>query len=98
MGELLGAVLPKPIGALVEAAFKIRAIVIQAIGEHYGCRLVSPWTAPLMLIPLPLAPKPDTSLWWTVMNSSHNWSQDEKFPRHLSVDGPALAVYNDRLC
>ncbi|WKE68169.1 hypothetical protein [Streptomyces sp. WP-1] len=51
-----------------------------------------------MVIPLPLAPKPDTSLWWTVMNSSHNWSQDEKFPRHLSVDGPALAVYNDRLC
>ncbi|MEV6044110.1 hypothetical protein [Streptomyces xanthochromogenes] len=97
VGELVGAVLPKPIGTLVEAAFKIRAVVIRAMGEHYGCRLVSPWTAPLMLIPLPLAPKQDTSLWWTVMNASHNWSQDEKFSGHLSKAHPALAEFRGKL-
>lgn len=97
VGEIAGNLLPKPIGALVEAAFKIRAEVIRAIGKDYGCRLVSPWTAPLMLIPIPLAPRQDTSLWWTVMNSAHNWSQDEKFSGHLSKANPALAEFRGKL-
>ncbi len=97
VGDLLGKILPSPIGALVEAAFKIRAVVIRAIGKDYGCRLVSPWTAPLMLIPIPLAPKQDTSLWWTVMNTANSWSQDEKFPGHLSKANPALAEFRGKL-
>ncbi|MGI5170486.1 hypothetical protein ACQEU3_39675 [Spirillospora sp. CA-253888] len=97
IGEIAGHALPKPFGTLIEAALKIRAIVIQAIGKDYGCRLVSPWTAPLMLIPIPLAPKSDTSLWWTVMNASNSWSQDEKFPAHLSKANPALAEFGGKL-
>ncbi|MEV0621847.1 hypothetical protein AB0I81_51605 [Nonomuraea sp. NPDC050404] len=97
VGDLVGNLLPRPIGALIEAAFKIRAIVIRAIGGDHGCRLVSPWVSPLMLIPIPLAPKPDTSLWWTVMNASNNWNQDEKFPAHLTRAHPALAEFRGRL-
>lgn len=96
LGDILGA-LPGPLGPLIEFTMKIRAAIIQAIGSQYGCRLVSPWVAPLMLIPLSLAPKSDTSLWWTVMNDSHVWSQDEKFPGHLSASTPALAEYNGKL-
>ncbi|MEV4093931.1 hypothetical protein [Streptosporangium saharense] len=97
VGEIAGAVLPRPIGALVELSFRIRALVIQAVGRHHGCRLVSPWFAPGMLLPLSLAPRQDTSLWWTTMNTSHNWSDNERFPGHLSRSNPALAEFRGRL-
>ncbi|MFC4591180.1 hypothetical protein [Sphaerisporangium corydalis] len=97
VGEIAGRILPRPIGRVVELAFTIRSWIIQIVGRHHGCRLVSPWFAPGMLLPISLAPRQDTSLWWTAMNPSHNWSDNIAFPAHRSADGPALAVHNDRL-
>ncbi|MEV0391353.1 hypothetical protein [Nonomuraea sp. NPDC050643] len=97
VGDLVGLFLPKNVALLVENACKVRAAVIRVIGKDYGCRLVSPWFSPLMLIPIPLAPKQDTSLWWTVMNAANRWSQDEKFTGHLSKANPALAEFRGKL-
>ncbi|WP_454196566.1 hypothetical protein [Nocardia sp. Marseille-Q1738] len=92
----------KPIAPLIKACFKLKAAWIKAVGGDYGCRLVSPWIAPGMLIPISLAPKDDTSLWWTVYGRNadtgqYGWSTDEKFTGHFSKSNPALAVYQGKL-
>ncbi|CAL9671106.1 hypothetical protein [Streptomyces sp. enrichment culture] len=100
IGEIAGNLLGGNIGKIVEAAAKIRAAVIKAVGKDYGCRLVSPWIAPSMLIPIPSAPREDTHLWWTVTGAGADhgkWSEDEKFADHRSKSNPALAVYKGKL-
>ncbi|MFF9496535.1 hypothetical protein [Streptomyces flaveolus] len=100
IGEIAGNVLGGNIGKIVEAGAKLRAAVIRAVGKDYGCRLVSPWIAPGMLVPIPSAPREDTHLWWTVTGTgedSGKWSDDEKFADHRSKSNPALAVYKGKL-
>ncbi|MFF1561665.1 hypothetical protein [Streptomyces sp. NPDC058279] len=97
IGEVAGGILPAPFNKIVEAYCKIKAAVIKAVSAGYGCRLVSPWFAPGMLIPVSKAPDKDTSLWWTVFQEGKGWSQDERFPAHASQDNPALAVFDNKL-
>ncbi|MEU8038613.1 hypothetical protein [Streptosporangium sp. NPDC049078] len=98
VGEIVAmAVRPRTLGRLIELSFQIRSLIIQIVGRDHGCRLVSPWFAPGMLLPISLAPRQDTSLWWTTMNTSHNWSENERFPGHLSRSNPALAEFRGRL-
>ncbi|WP_433192402.1 hypothetical protein ACQP1G_27235 [Nocardia sp. CA-107356] len=87
----------KPFAMLIDASCKLKANWIKAVGETYGCRLVSPWIAPGMLIPISLAPRDDTSLWWTVYETAQGWNQDEKFAAHKSKSNPALAALNGKL-
>ncbi|MFK0258594.1 hypothetical protein [Streptomyces sp. NPDC090445] len=39
----------------------------------------------------------DAHLWWTVMDTSHKWSEDEKFTNHRTKSNPALAVFQGKL-
>ncbi|WP_429425725.1 hypothetical protein [Nocardia sp. GAS34] len=87
----------KPFSPLIKAFCKLKAAWIKAVGKDYGCKLVSPWIAPGMLIPIALAPKDDTSLWWTVFTDGNKWNEDQKFTDHYSKSNPALAVYKGRL-
>jgi hypothetical protein len=92
----------KPIGPLIKLYCKIRASLIRKVGKDYGCKLVSPWIAPGMLIPISLAPAVDTSLWWTVFGrdgetGASGWNEDQKFPGHFTQASPALAAYKDKL-
>ncbi|MEU1628290.1 hypothetical protein ABZ746_23760 [Streptomyces sp. NPDC020096] len=94
----------KPFAPLIKLVCKIRATLIKEVGKTYGCKLVSPWIAPAMLIPLSLAPKEDTSLWWTVFEEGNDeagkekgWSGDERFPAHASQYNPALADFGGKL-
>jgi hypothetical protein len=105
--ELVGRILSnipklKPFSPLIKAFCKLKAAWIKEVGKDYGCKLVSPWIAPGMLIPIALAPKDDTSLWWTVYGrdaetGQYRWSEDQKFTAHYSKSNPALAVYKGKL-
>ncbi|MRH93434.1 hypothetical protein GFY24_39530 [Nocardia sp. SYP-A9097] len=95
MVALIPAVAPfKP---LIKLYCKLKAAWIKAVGESYGCKLVSPWIAPGMLIPISLAPRADTSLWWTVFEEGQGWSEDTRFPAHASESNPALAELGGEL-
>ncbi|MGY2063199.1 hypothetical protein ACW9HQ_50615, partial [Nocardia gipuzkoensis] len=98
IGSLL-AKIPKlkPLAPLIKAYCKIRAAWIRRVGATHGCKLVSPWIAPGMLIPISLGPKEDASLWWTVYQPDKGWNEDQKFPGHMSASNPALAVFNGKL-
>ncbi|MEV4129594.1 hypothetical protein [Nocardia sp. NPDC049707] len=92
----------KPFSPLIKAYCKAKAKWIKEVGKTYGCKLVSPWIAPGMLIPISLRPADDTSLWWTVYGrdadtGQYKWSEDTKFAAHKSKSNPALAVYKDKL-
>ncbi|MFG1705027.1 hypothetical protein ACFLIM_17705 [Nonomuraea sp. M3C6] len=39
----------------------------------------------------------DSSLWWTVYDAEEGWSEDQKFPKHFSTVGPAVAAYDGQL-
>ncbi|GGZ36437.1 hypothetical protein GCM10010387_33120 [Streptomyces inusitatus] len=94
IGNTADAALGGKIGGLVKVACLIRAALIAVIGRNHGCKLVSPWIMPSMLIPLSLAPKDDASLYWTVgePGAGLGWSEDTKFAAHGSAAHPALAV------
>ncbi|MGX1761705.1 hypothetical protein ACWIG5_33165 [Streptomyces lydicus] len=101
IGDIAGNILPSPFNKIVELYCKVRAALIKAVSAGYGCRLVSPWFAPGMLIPISKAPKEDTSLWWTVFQegrpAGQEWSEDQRFPLHASQDNPALAILGNKL-
>ncbi|MFI5533007.1 hypothetical protein ACIA8O_31165 [Kitasatospora sp. NPDC051853] len=100
--DLTGTVVSKfpplaPISSFIKIYCKIRALWIKAAGTPSGCKLVSPWIAPGMLIPIPLGPTGDSSLWWTVFEPEKGWSTDRKFTAHHSGSHPALAELDGRL-
>ncbi|MFG2895188.1 hypothetical protein [Streptomyces sp. NPDC048248] len=97
IGDVAGNILPSPFNKIVEAYCKIKAALIKAVSAGYGCRLVSPWFAPGMLIPISKAPDNDTSLWWTVFQEGKGWSDDQRFTGHTSQDNPALAALGGKL-
>ncbi|MBW5420358.1 hypothetical protein GKQ77_02070 [Streptomyces sp. BG9H] len=39
----------------------------------------------------------DTSLWHTTCTSAEGWGTDNKFRAHSSLEGPGLAVFDNRL-
>lgn len=100
--EFIGKIVAKfpkvrPFAPLIKLFCKVKAAWIKSVGQSYGCKLVSPWIAPGMLIPIRLGPKEDRNLWWTVFEPSPGWNEDQKFAGHESAANPALAVFNDRL-
>ncbi|MFI9646630.1 hypothetical protein ACIHAA_10090 [Streptomyces sp. NPDC052040] len=97
IGDVAGNALPDPYGQIIEVFCKVKAAWIKEVGQTYGCKLVSPWIAPGMLIPVSLKPTQDTNLWWTVFERSTGWNEDQKFPAHHSASNPALAEYDGRL-
>ncbi|MEU2718684.1 hypothetical protein [Streptomyces sp. NPDC007205] len=50
IGHFVGALLPDPIDTIGEAYCEVKAAWIKEVGKDYGCKLVSPWGAPGMLI------------------------------------------------
>ncbi|MFI8883761.1 hypothetical protein [Streptomyces sp. NPDC053813] len=97
IADVLGEILKEPLSSLVAVAAMAQKLWVQAVSRGYGCKLVSPWISPLMLIPVGLGPKEDLNLWWTVFEPAHGWNKDERFTDHQSGANPALAVYNGRL-
>ncbi|MFI5831378.1 sialidase family protein [Streptomyces sp. NPDC051578] len=96
--EIVSPFLPTPLSEIVSAACLLQREWIKAVSKGHGCKLVSPWFSPTMLIPVPLnAPTSDTNLWWTVFEPDKGWSTDEVFPAHGSAGHPALAVFKDKL-
>lgn len=99
IADVLGAILKEPLSSLVALAAMAQKVWVQAVSRGYGCKLVSPWISPTMLIPVGLGPKEDLNLWWTVHEPSQAqiWSEDERFAGHESAANPALAEFNGQL-
>ncbi|MER0428538.1 transposase [Streptomyces microflavus] len=97
LADALGEILKEPLSSLVAVAALAQKFWVQAVSRGYGCKLVSPWFSPLMLIPVGLGPKEDLNLWWTVFKPAQGWSTDERFPGHESGSNPALAEFSGKL-
>ncbi|MEU3862489.1 hypothetical protein AB0F03_35025 [Streptomyces sp. NPDC028722] len=97
IGDIAGEALPSPYGDIIEAYCQLKSLWIKEVGKTYGCKLVSPWIAPGMLIPISLRPTEDTSLWWTVFETGKGWNEDKKFSAHHSGSNPALAEFEGKL-
>lgn len=100
--DIIGEFLKEPLKSLVALAAMAQKLWVQAVSRGHGCKLVSPWISPTMLIPVALTIPEDFNLWWTVFgwNSDtgrQEWNEDTKFPGHTSAANPAAAVFNGRL-
>lgn len=96
IGEIAGTVLGSWLTPAIERGVRAKADWIASIARPYGVRLVSPWTAPGLLIPARQRGG-DTSLFWAVHEPGDGWSPDQSFIDHVDVSGPALAGFQDRL-
>ncbi|MDK1472846.1 hypothetical protein QNO07_05275 [Streptomyces sp. 549] len=102
LADILGEALKEPLSTLVTLAAMAQKVWVQAVSRGYGCKLVSPWISPTMLIPIGINPSEDPNLWWTVFGRSADtghfqWNEDTMFPAHASAANPAAAVFNGRL-
>lgn len=99
VGEMAGVVLGAAVAPAVERRVRDRAEWIASIARPYGVKLVSPWTAPGMLVPARQDGRTagDMRLYWAVHEPEEGWSPGQRFVEHFSVSGPALAVCRDRL-
>ncbi|MEU9198139.1 hypothetical protein [Streptomyces hundungensis] len=97
IADIIGEFLKEPLSSLVALAAMAQKLWVQAVAQGHGCKLVSPWFAPTMLIPVALIPTDDFNLWWTVFQPGQGWNEDTKFPAHTSAANPAAAVFNGRL-
>ncbi|GAA1646940.1 hypothetical protein GCM10009733_050050 [Nonomuraea maheshkhaliensis] len=99
IGETAGAVIGSWLAPLIERSVRAKSDWIASIARPYGVRLVSPWTAPGMLVPARQDGRPagDTSLYWAVHEPGEGWSRDQRFVDHFSGSSPALAQFQDRL-
>ncbi|WP_345391972.1 hypothetical protein [Nonomuraea salmonea] len=84
---------------VIERAVRGKAAWIASIARPYGVKLVSPWTAPGMLVPARQDGRPagENGLYWAVHEPEQGWSADQRFVDHFSVTGPALGEFQDRL-
>lgn len=102
LADILGEALKEPLSSLVTLAAMAQKVWVQAVSRGYGCKLVSPWISPTMLIPIGINPAEDPNLWWTVFGRNTDtgrfeWNEDAMFPGHASAANPAAAVFNGRL-
>ncbi|WP_030993445.1 hypothetical protein [Streptomyces sp. NRRL S-1813] len=51
--------LPKPLAQVISAVAQLQKLWMKEVSKGHGAKLVSPWFAPTMLIPVGLGPKPD---------------------------------------
>ncbi|MFE7842547.1 hypothetical protein ACFU53_42745 [Streptomyces sp. NPDC057474] len=102
LADILGEALKEPLSSLVTLAAMAQKVWVQAVSRGYGCKLVSPWVSPTMLIPIGINPAEDPNLWWTVFGRNADtghfqWNEDTMFPGHASAANPAAAVFKGRL-
>ncbi|MFJ3973347.1 hypothetical protein ACIPYR_35080 [Streptomyces parvus] len=97
IADVLGEFLTPALGAVLSLVVMAQDMWIKAVSRGEGCKLVSPWFAPTMLIPIRLGPPEDTNLYWTVFESGQGWNEDTRFTAHHSGNNPALAEYNGDL-
>ncbi|WP_331720508.1 hypothetical protein OG851_42835 (plasmid) [Streptomyces sp. NBC_00161] len=101
IADVLSETLKEPLSTLVTLAAMAQKAWVQAVSKGYGCKLVSPWISPTMLIPIGIKPDEDLNLWWTVFgrndSGQFSWNEDTMFPAHATAANPAAAVFNGRL-
>ncbi|MET9694713.1 hypothetical protein ABZY81_41020 [Streptomyces sp. NPDC006514] len=97
IAEVLSEALKEPLSTMVTWAAMAQKLWVEAVSRGYGCKLVSPWISPTMLIPKGLGPQEDLNMWWTVYEPGQGWNEDQKFVAHQSGANPALAGFNGRL-
>ncbi|MEU3048824.1 hypothetical protein ABZ705_20335 [Streptomyces sp. NPDC006984] len=97
IADIVGEFLTPALGAVISLVVMAQDVWVKAVSRGNGCKLVSPWFAPTMLIPVRLGPAEDTSLYWTVYEPGQGWNEDQKFTAHHSGSSPALAEYNGNL-
>ncbi|MFI7616071.1 hypothetical protein ACIBP6_33100 [Nonomuraea terrae] len=99
VGEMAGIMLGAWVAPVVERSVRAKADWIASIARPYGVKLVSPWTAPGMLVPARQDGRTpaDARLYWTVHEPGEGWSPAQRFVEHVDVSGAALAVFQDRL-
>ncbi|WP_328730735.1 hypothetical protein OHT20_00405 [Streptomyces caniferus] len=98
IAEVVGAALPSPYGDIVEQFVKIKVAWIQSVAAGGSVKLVSPWIAPGMLIPVRVQDPPDYTLYWSVIDSANGVSAKEAFPYgQESSQNPRLAEYRGNI-
>ncbi|MFB9580033.1 hypothetical protein [Streptomyces goshikiensis] len=101
--ELVGKVLAKvpklkPFSPIIKAFCRLKAKWIRDVSAGKGCKLVSPWFAPGMLIPVQLKTPPDYYLYWCVYDPQHGWSAKEAFPYgQATTQNPRVEQYQDEI-
>ncbi|MFC4010217.1 hypothetical protein ACFOY2_23525 [Nonomuraea purpurea] len=99
VAETAGAVLGTWLTPVIERSVRAKSGWIASIARPYGVRLVSPWTAPAMLVPTREAGRPvgDARLYWAVYEPGEGWSQDQSFVDHFSASSPAVTEFQGKL-
>lgn len=98
IAEVVGAVLPSPYGEIVEVFVKLKVAWIQHVAAGHGCKLVSPWIAPGMLIPVRVQNPPDYKLYWSIIDPTEGVSEKEPFPHdQASTENPRLVEYRGNI-
>lgn len=89
----------KPIGDLIKYYLMIRNDIIKSEDRGQGVKLVSPWTMPTLLAPLPEHQHfDDSQLRWTAHDPIQgSWVDEQKLNKVYSEGGPALAAFQDKL-
>ncbi len=82
---------------IIAIAVEVKDKWIKAVSHGNGCKMVSPWVAPTMLIPVTDTPKDDKSLWWAVFDNTDGWGDDTQFTETFSANGPSLAEHDGLL-
>ncbi|MEU3991736.1 sialidase family protein [Streptomyces platensis] len=94
IAEVVGAVLPSPYGDIVEVFVKLKVAWIKRVAAGHGCKLVSPWIAPGMLIPVRVQNPPDYTLYWSIIDPSNGASDKEAFPfQQATTENPRLVEF-----
>ncbi|MGW0536578.1 hypothetical protein [Streptomyces sp. NPDC003032] len=96
IGEVVAAFLKEPIGTIVEIYAELRGEWIKQVADGGPVKLVSPWLAPGMLIPVKVRVE-DYSLYWNVYEPANGWSESEKFVGQMTAENPALAMFRDKI-
>ncbi|MFH8560021.1 hypothetical protein [Streptomyces sp. NPDC017988] len=96
IGEVVAAFLKEPIGTIVEVYAELRGEWIKQVANGGAVKLVSPWLAPGMLIPVRINDD-DKVLFWNVYERASGWSAREKFVGQKTAENPALAKFRDKI-
>lgn len=98
VSDALGDLFPKEIAAMIEVTAKLREAWMKVVDSGDGCKLVSPWVAPLMLIPKDERQRNDMNLYWSVYTEADGWSDRAQIGEDIDSDStPAAAVFQDKL-
>ncbi|WP_405792471.1 hypothetical protein [Streptomyces sp. NBC_01506] len=98
VSRVLAGTLPAEVAGAVDAALTGRAEQFRSAARGSGYELLSPWSAPTLLAPMPLdAPPRETGLWFSVFAPGAGWGTEAQFTAQYASEAPALAVFRDDL-